>query len=434
MSTMKNYKKIHFIGIGGIGISALAYLSLAEGKHVTGSDIMNSDLIDDLRYTGAHISIGHDGMNVTEETELVVYTEAIDHKNNPEYKKAKEMGIPVLSYFQALGQISRTKKTLVVAGTHGKTTTTAMLGLALIKAGLDPTVIVGSKLKEFNQKNIYIGKGDLFVVEGCEYRRSFLSLDPFGVILLNCEVEHLDYYKDEEDYVKAYQELVKQIPSDGFLIANMEDENVKKISQSCAGTIIPVRAEDVEKLNLNLNIIGEFNQFNATQAYMATKAVEANLDKTRKALESFNGAWRRLEAKGEFKDALVIDDYGHHPTEIKLTLKAVKNEYPKRRLICVFQPHQHSRTHMMLEEFKEAFGSADKVIIPDIYEARDTEEDKAKIDSEKLAKAISHQDVIWGKNLDYTFGLLGEIVEKDDVILIMGAGDIGSLAERLVKK
>ena len=431
---MKKYKSIHFIGIGGIGISALAYLALAEGKHVTGSDVASSDLIDDLQHNGAHISIGHDGGNVTEETELVVYTEAIDHENNPEYKKAKEMGISVLSYFQALGQISRTKKTLAVVGTHGKTTTTAMLGLTLIQAGLDPTVIVGSKLKEFGQKNMYIGKGDLFVVEGCEYRRSFLSLEPFGVVLLNCEAEHLDYYKDEEDYVKAYQELVKQIPSDGFLIANMEDENVKKITQSCIGTIIPVRTEDVEKLDLNLNIIGEFNQFNATQAYMAAKAVEANLDEVRDALENFNGAWRRLETKGEFNGTLVIDDYGHHPTEIQLTLKAVKDEYPERRLICVFQPHQHSRTHMMLEEFKEAFGSADKVIIPDIYEARDTEEDKAKIDSEKLVKAISHSDVVWGKDLDYTFSLLNDVVEKNDVILVMGAGDIGTLAERLTKK
>ncbi len=429
---MENYKKIHFIGIGGIGISALAYLALAEGKRVTGSDVASSDLIDDLRHNGAHISIGHDGKNVAEDIELVVYTEAIDHENNPEYKKAKEMGIPVLSYFQALGQVSRTKKTLVVAGTHGKTTTTAMLGLALIQAGLDPTVIVGSKLKEFDQKNIYIGKGDLFVAEGCEYRRSFLSLDPYGVILLNCEAEHLDYYKDEDDYLKAYQELVEKIPTNGFLVANMDDENVKKIASFCAGKLIEVHADDVEKLNFNLQVMGDFNKSNATHALKAAIEAEANPDEVRKALESFKGAWRRLETKGKFKGALVIDDYGHHPTEVRLTLEAVKEGHPNRRLICVFQPHQHSRTHMMLEEFKEAFGPADKVIIPDIYEARDTEEDKAKIDSEKLAKAISHPDVTWGKDLDYTFDLLSDVVEKDDVLLVMGAGNIGTLAERLI--
>jgi UDP-N-acetylmuramate--alanine ligase len=430
---MEQYKKIHFIGIGGIGISALAYLALAEGKMVTGSDSGATALTNDLIENGAHVSIGHDSQNVNEDTELVIYTEAIDTETNPEYKKAKDMRIPVLSYFEALGQVSRTKKTIAVVGTHGKTTTTAMLGLALIKADLDPTVIVGSKVKEFGGRNIYIGKGDLFVVEGCEYRRSFLSLEPFGVIFLNCEAEHLDYYKDEEDYMKAYEELIHKIPTDGFMVANMDDKNVEKLIHQCAGQLIPVHEKEVRDMNLKLKVIGDFNKVNAAHAYKADEAVGAQLDAARNALEKFGGTWRRLETKGEFNGAVLIDDYGHHPTEVSLTLKAIRDKYDRKRLICVFQPHQYSRTHLMIDEFRGAFKDADKVIIPNIYEARDSDEDKAKMDAEKLVNMLAdtHPDAEWGKGFDNTFKLLKKTVKKDDVVVTMGAGSIGEFAERL---
>jgi UDP-N-acetylmuramate--alanine ligase len=430
---MDNFKNIHFIGIGGIGISALAYLSLAEGKKVTGSDSISSTLIDNLIEGGAHIVIGHNADNVTDDTELVVYTEAIDQGTNPELLRAKELRIPVLSYFEALGQVSRTKKTIAVVGTHGKTTTTAMLGLALIRSGLESTVIVGSKVKEFGGRNIYIGKGDLFVVEGCEYRRSFLSLEPFSVVFLNCEAEHLDYYKDEDDYKKAYIELIKKIPADGFMVANMEDENVQELAHHCAGKVIPAYKGEIKKLGLKLKVLGEFNQMNAGQAYLAAEAVGAQVSDVKQALEDFGGTWRRLEIKGEFNGAVLIDDYGHHPTEIELTLKAIKDKYLKKRLICIFQPHQYSRTHLLVKEFKGAFKDADKVIIPDIYEARDSDEDKSKIDAEKLVKLLSetHKDAEWGEGLDNTYKLLKEIVTEDDVVVTMGAGDIGELAERL---
>lgn len=432
---MQNYKKIHFIGIGGIGISSLAYLSLEEEKHITGSDSVNSDLIDDLRDSGAHVSIGHDGQNVTEDTELVIYTEAIDRENNPEYQRAKDLDIPTLSYFEALGQISRTKKTVAVVGTHGKTTTTAMLGLALVDGGVDPTVIVGSKIKKFGQRNIYIGKGDIMAVEGCEYRRSFLSLYPFGVVFLNCEAEHLDYYKDEKDYMDAYLELIKKIPTDGFLIANMDDPNVAKLTHHCAGNVIPVTQTNVDNLDLQLKVIGDFNKFNATMAFRAADELEVSPKDIRKSMKNFGGVWRRMEIKGEFNGAVLIDDYGHHPTEVKLTLDAIKNHYPDRRIICVFQPHQYSRTHMMIDEFADAFGSADKVIIPNIYEARDSDVDKAKMSTQKLVQTIgkNHPDVVDGEGLDNTFTLLQDLVQSDNVVVTMGAGDIGGLAGRLIK-
>jgi len=430
---MKQYKNIHFIGIGGIGISALAYLALEEGKKVSGSDSVASALTDDLIEKGAHMSIGHDENYVDENTELVIYTEAIDKKNNPEYLRALDLGIPTLSYFEALGQISRTKKTIAVIGTHGKTTTTAMLGLALIECGFDPLVIVGSKVREFDGKNIKIGKGDLFAVEGCEYRRSFLSLSPFGIVFLNCELDHMDYYRDESDYLNAYEEMIKKIPSDGFLMANMDDKNVSKLSRNCAGAIIGIHQSDVDKLDLRPGVFGEFNRFNATQAYKAVEVFGGKDSDIRQAIESFNGTWRRMEHKGEFNGAVLIDDYGHHPTELKLTLKAIKDRYPNKRLICVFQPHQHSRTHLLIDEFKTSFSDADKVIITNIYEARDSDDDKLKMNGEKFAQILSenHSDVMWGNGLDNTYNMLKDIVQKDDVLVIMGAGDIGDLAERL---
>lgn len=431
---MKDFKHIHFIGIGGIGISALAHLSLAEGKKVTGSDTFESALIEDLIHQGAYIKMGHDSENVDAETELVIYTEAINRDANPEYQRAQSLGIPTLSYFQALGQLTQTQKTLVVAGTHGKTTTTAMLGLSLINAEWDPTVIVGSKVKEFQGRNIHIGKGDFLVVEGCEYRRSFLSLHPYGVVLLNCELEHLDYYRDETDYLEAYIDLIKHIPSDGFLVANTDDPNVRKITRYCAGKVIPVSRKEVDALALEVGVIGEFNRFNATQTYFAALHTGADDTKIREAIKNFKGTWRRMENKGTFKNALVIDDYGHHPTEIKATLKAIKKAHPDQKLICVFQPHQYSRTHLLIEEFKSSFGYADHVIIPNIYEARDTEADKAKIDAEKLVEILktTHPDVTWGDGFDNTYKILNGIANENCVIVTMGAGTIGTLADQLV--
>lgn len=458
---MQNHKNIHFIGIGGIGISSLAYLALQEGKTVSGSDVVGSALVDDLRASGADVTMGHAAENISAETELVIYSGAIDKKTNPEYQQARAMGVTVLSYFEALGQLTRTKKTIVVVGTHGKTTVTAMLGLALIGAGEDPTVIVGSKVREFGGRNISVGGSDLLVVEGCEYMRSFLNLEPFGVVFLNCEAEHLDYYKDEQDYKNAYTDLIRKIPEDGFLVANMDDENVREIAGNCAGDVVGVSANELKKIDFNLQVIGGYNKLNALHAYKAAVQLEADGKVVKRHLEEFKGTWRRQELKGEFNGALVIDDYGHHPTEVFVTLQAVKEHYGDRRVVCVFQPHQYSRTRLMVDQFAGAFKYADKVIVTDIYEARDSAEDKAAISAEKLVQVISgdstsetvgedsvsgpvggehaddsligHPDVVYGGNLDSTYELLEREVRTGDVVVTMGAGDITNLAERLVK-
>jgi len=416
---------IHFIGIGGSGISAIAYLALEKGIKVTGSDTVQSPVTDDLVKSGAHFYFGHDGKHVTDTMELVVYTEAIDKKTNPEYLAAKKMDIPVMSYFEAIGEISKHKKTIAVAGTHGKTTTTAMLGEALVGARQDPTVIVGSRVPEFGGRNISVGHGDIFVIESCEYRRSFLNLRPFGVVLLNCEPDHLDYYKDETDYVSAFVEFIKKVPKEGFVIANMLDKNVQKVCEQCAGKVVQVTDKTVVETGLKMSVPGDFNRSNATHAYLAAKALGADEKRTRRALEDFKGTARRMEFIGEKNGVTVIDDYGHHPTEIKVTLRALRKKYAGRRIICVFQPHQYSRTYQLLEDFKTAFGDATKVLIPNIYEARDTVEDKKKISAESFVAALRehHPDVTWTKDFKTTVGLLYKESKPGDVIVTMGAGD-----------
>lgn len=409
-------------------------MSLFEGKKVTGSDSCGSALIDDLRLSGAVIFDGHKAENLDEDTELVVYTEAIDKTFNPEFLRAHELQIPVLSYFQALGEVSQVKKTIAVVGTHGKTTTTAMLGLALIRAGLEPTVVVGSKVKEFQGRNVRIGKGDVFVTEACEYRKSFLSLFPFGAVFLNCEAEHLDYYGNEANYIAAYSDLMRKIPSDGFVVANMDDRNAREAVKHCAGKVIPVKADDLKSFDLNISVPGGFNRFNALFAYRTGIELGADRADLKAGLEDFKGTWRRLEERGGFNGALVIDDYGHHPTEIKLTLSAIREKYDSRRILCVFQAHQYSRTFLLLDDFKGAFTDADKVFITDIYKVRDSVEDVSRIDGKRFAESIAekHPDTFFSGSLDDTYEILKDEVKEGDVLVIMGAGNIENLAERII--
>lgn len=428
-SSMNYFANIHFIGIGGSGISALAYEAKMRGRQVTGSDISKNPTIERLEKDGIFVVIGHKTENLPQDTELVIYSEAIDKEQNPEYLEAKNKDIQIMSYFEALGYDSSQKKTIVVTGTHGKTTTTAMLGQILIEAGISPTVIVGARVPYFDDRNVFIGDSDWLVVEGCEYRRNFSTIQPIGMIVLNCELEHVDYFKSEADYVSAFQELAAKIPKDGFLIYNHIDENCRKIASFVTCKKIPISF--LEASEINLKIPGDFNTLNAAHALKAGE--ELGLDKTSilMSLSRFSGTARRMEIKGEAKGVIVIDDYAHHPTEIKATLKALKEKYPERRLVCVFQPHQYSRTYELLEDFKTAFQSADQVIIPNIYEARDTAEDKAKISAESLAKMIPNG--IWGEDLEKTVEILKQQTLPGDLLVTMGAGDIYKVGEIFLK-
>ena len=458
---MQNYKKIHFIGIGGIGISSLAYLSLEEEKHITGSDSVNSDLIDDLRDSGAHVSIGHDGQNVTEDTELVIYTEAIDRENNPEYQRAKDLDIPTLSYFEALGQISRTKKTVAVVGTHGKTTTTAMLGLALVDGGVDPTVIVGSKIKKFGQRNIYIGKGDIMAVEGCEYRRSFLSLYPFGVVFLNCEAEHLDYYKDETEIVDAFCQFAHGVKSGGVIIANGQDSNVTRIVHKLPSDLrcetfgldenCDFYAQNIQLTDglhtfdvyhrgkllgkTRISVPGNHNILNALA--VAAMAINSGLQPCQilELLPNFNGIDRRLMLKGQIDQITVLDDYAHHPTEIKASLQAIRQKYEPNHIWCVFQPHQYSRTRFLLDDFAKSFKLCDVTIVPEIYFARDSILAKKEVNSGILVERIRSNgtDAVYIDDFSSICDYLKDNVTAGDVVVTMGAGNIWKVADEYIQ-
>lgn len=407
---LDSFRHIHFIGMKGSGVSALVHLAKAHGIKVSGSDASDGP---------------HKKENLPELAELVIYSEAINRNSNPEYQEARRRKIPTMSYFEVLGKLSEHRKTIVVTGTHGKTTTTAMLGQALAEAGMDPTVILGSRVPSFDNHNIRIGHSQWLVAEGCEYRRSFLSFKPFGVVLLNCELEHVDYYKDEDDYASAFWELVSKIPKDGFLIYNADDKNCRKISEICRGKIIPVTIKEAGKIKLQ--VPGGFNRFNALHAKRAALQIGAKETAVNRALKNFAGTARRMEVKGEKGDILVMDDYGHHPTEVRATLGALKEAYPKKRIICVFQPHQYSRTHRLIGDFKKAFKDADKVIVPNIFEARDSDEDKAKISAEKLADTIPNGH--FGDGFENTLTLLKKEAKKGDLILTMGAGNVYKIGE-----
>jgi len=422
---LDNFRHIHFIGIGGSGISSLAYLAKAHGIKVTGSDNSVSPITENLIKEGIKVIIGHKEENLDNMTELVIFTEAINPNNNPEYLKAKKLGIKCLNYFEAIGEISKHKKTIAIIGTHGKTTVTAMLGQALGSANFDPMVILGAQVKGFNNKNIRIGHSEWFIVEGCEYRRSFMSISPFGAVLISCEAEHLDYYKNEEDYISAYIEFVEKIPEDGFLVYNADNPNSVKVSEHCKGKKIPVNKTLIKALSIKPKIPGDFNIENTTFAFTTAKIIGANEDSIKNNLEKFEGASRRMEVLGEKNGILMITDYAHHPTEIKATLSALKKEYGKR-IICVYQPHQYARTLTIMNDLPNSFDNADMVIIPNIYEARDTEETKSKINTEKLVKMISkkHQNTIWGENFKKTVAIAKNEIQNGDLLLIMGAGDI----------
>lgn len=407
MNKIKDTKKIFFVGIGGIGMSGLARLMKWLEKEVLGSDSSEDVLTEELREEGFNVVIGHDPANIPEGTDLLVYTEAVE-KDNVELVAARDRGIPVMSYFEALGAITEDYRLVAVTGTHGKTTTTAMLALILIEAGLDPTVLVGTKLKEFGNSNLRPGGGDIFLVEACEYKRNFRHLQPDLLGILNIELDHVDYYKDFEDYESAFKEL-----------ADQSNE-----------VIWP---DEVAEYEGELGVPGFHNLMNAGMAAKMARRLGVAEDVIARVLKDFNGTWRRFEYRGELNGAPVYDDYAHHPTEILATLEAAREKHPDARIVSVFQPHQFSRTAGLLDDFAEAFEEADEVIIPNVYEVRDSKSDKEAGSAEKLVAAISkhHENVLNGEGFDKTVQYLYDTVDDGDLVMVMGAGDITHIVPML---
>jgi len=425
-------KKIHFIGIGGIGMSALAQMMQHVGAEVTGSDRDASPVTTLLEQKGIHVMIGQKAENVPESADVAVYSDAVP-VDNPERARAAELGITQLSYFAMLGQVSEGKKTVAVAGTHGKTTVTGMLAKILVDAGAEPTAIIGSLVKDFGS-NYIAGESDLFVVEACEYRDHLLELSPKVLVLNNIEWDHTDYFPSLEALQKTFKKAIERVPADGAIITNPSNHKIASLLTNAKAPVIDYTKEPAYELKM----IGEFNQENARAAAAAARVILPGISDSAisQSLADFHGTWRRFEYKGKSaRGAEVYDDYAHHPTAVKETLHALREKIRKvsPRLYVAFHPHLYSRTRDLLDEFATAFSDADKVFIAPIFAAR--EADDGTISSEILAERIraTGVDATALDSFDAIKDALSEAGEGD-VIMTMGAGDIYKVADALVRK
>lgn len=334
---LNNIKKVHLVGIGGIGISAIARLLHIQGKDVTGSDMSASPITEKLRELGIKITIGHDLKNIEENTDLVIQTIAIP-ENNPEIIEAKQKNILLLTYPEMLSVVSKDMFTIAISGTHGKTTTTAMLSKIMIDAGLDPTVIVGSLMKDLADNtgsNLVVGQSKYFVVEACEYRRSFLNLNPKILIITNVEEDHLDYYKDLSDIQSAFRELALKVPKDGVVICDAKNPNLQTVLDGLCCNIIDYKKYVND--NLKLKVPGMHNIENSSACLAVSDFLKINNVKAKESLSNFSGTWRRFDLQNKTKNgAILYDDYAHHPQEIQATLKGLKKNVSRFKKSCIF--------------------------------------------------------------------------------------------------
>jgi UDP-N-acetylmuramate--alanine ligase len=438
---LKTIKNVHFIGIGGIGISAVARMMLHEGKIVTGQDMQGGEIVDELMKLGISIKIGQSYENIPDDIDLIVYTIAIDTYDKELASKIKiQTKIPVKSYPQMLDIISRDKYTIAVSGTHGKTTTTAMIAQILGDNGEDPSVIVGSLIKNLDdtRSNFIYGKSKYLVVEACEYRRSFLNINPKVLVITNIDEDHLDYYKDIEDIKNAFHTMAMKVPADGFVVCNSNDKNIADVLKGINAKVI--NWEEFYNNELKLKIPGIHNKKDAAAAVAAAATLGISKEVAEKYVMNFPGTWRRFEFKGKLPSGVLIyDDYAHHPVEITSTLEGFRELYPKAdgwKLTIVFQPHLFSRTKLLLDDFAKSFTDADLVLILPIYYAREV--DDGTISSEILAGEIN-KNTNNAKSYS-SFEELEEDMEvrlphmgEKDIIVTMGAGEAFKVGDFLLK-
>jgi UDP-N-acetylmuramate--alanine ligase len=422
-------KKIHFIGIGGIGMSALAQYFKDQGVEVTGSDRGASPVTELLQKEGITVTIGQKATNVPDDADTVVYSDAVPEEN-PERARAKELGIAQLSYFGMLGNVSEGKKTIAVAGTHGKTTTTGMLAKILADGGASPTAVIGSIVKDFGSNYLH-GDSDLFVVEACEYRDHLLELAPKILVITNLEWDHTDWFPSLEALQDTFKKAIVKVPTDGFIVTSPENPTIAPLLVGVQARIVDYTKTEAPELPLP----GEFNRANARAAAAAARLASRDItdDSINTSLSHFHGTWRRFEYKGETPNGVdVYDDYAHHPTAIRATLAALRAK-AKGRVFLAFHPHLYSRTRDLLEDFATSFQDADEVAIAPIYAAREV--DDGTVSSELLAEKIREHGVkaIAVSSFDEAEKFLSG-AKEGDVIMTMGAGDIYKVADALVKK
>ena len=448
---------IHFIGIGGISMSGLAEILLGAGFGISGSDSKPSALTKQLEEKGAKVFYGQCAENISEDYNCVVYTAAI-HPDNPEFARCVELGLPMLSRAELLGQIMKNYSTAIaVSGTHGKTTTTSMFSSVLLAADTDPTISVGGILEAIGG-NIRVGKSETFITEACEYTNSFLSFYPTLSIILNIEEDHMDFFKDLDDIMNSFKLFARRLPKDGSLIINKEIKDYEKVTEGLECTVITYGMDpsctyhaenitfneqgygefDVMHHNVNLGHIvlsvpGQHNVSNALAVIAAARKLGISMEQIQSGLLGFSGANCRFQYKGSLNGVTIIDDYAHHPTEIRTTLEAAKN-YPHKDIWCIFQPHTYTRTKAFFKEFAESLSLADHVILADIYAARET--DTLGVSSKLLAKEISElgTDCYYFPSFDEIQNFVKSHCIHGDLLITMGAGDVVNIGENLLSE
>ncbi|MDO8482940.1 MAG: UDP-N-acetylmuramate--L-alanine ligase [bacterium] len=429
-------KSVHFIGIGGIGMSAIARMFLLEGKKISGSDISDSELLNELRELGARIVIGQSITGVPKDIDLIIYSAAIPVADPELFKVIKKCGAPSISYAEALGVISEGKKTIAVSGTHGKTTTTAMIAKILIDAGLSPTVLIGSLIedpKTDKQTNFIKGSSEYFLVEADEYQRSFLTLWPSVLVVTNIDADHLDYYHDLSDVQSAFVELAKKVPKDGAIVTDLKNPNVEPVLEVARTPVLDYSSVDIT--GLALKFPGEHNRQNARAALTVSGFLGVSQEKAVASLNTFKGAWRRFEYKGETANgALVYDDYAHNPQKVRAVLAGAREMFPNKRIVAVFQPHLYSRTKTLLAEFTKSFGDADEIVFLPIFPAREKFDPtiSSEILFKKIAEAESKRAMRHIATFDEVVDYLKKTTGKDDVIFTIGAGDVYRIVPALL--
>ncbi len=446
---------VHFIGIGGISMSGLAEILLDENFTVSGSDTKRSALTDKLEQEGAVIFYGRKASNLVDGIDVVVYTAAI-HEDNEEYQAALKKGLPMLSRAELLGQLMTNYDIpIAVSGTHGKTTTTSMLSLILLAADLDPTISVGGILNAIGG-NIRVGNSEYFVTEACEYTNSFLHFFPRIGLILNIDEDHLDFFKDLDDIRHSFRKFAELLPADGTLIINGEIDHLEEITDGLACQVLTYGGDssfDYSATNvqldengaasfdyikegvfvdrITLSISGSHNVFNAVAALAASDILGVPVETAKQGLKDFHGTSRRFEYKGTFNGVTVIDDYAHHPTEIKATLEAARH-YPHREIWCIFQPHTYTRAKALFSEFVEALSGIDHVILADIYAARET--DTLGVSSRMIADSIRDggTDAYYFPTFEEIEDFCRENCREGDLLITMGAGDVTNIGDALL--
>ncbi len=453
--TNDNNLHIHFVGIGGVGNSAIAKVFLELGYKISGSENGKWRLATKLEERGAKVYIGFKRDNING-ADLIITSSAYG-EDHLELQEAHNLGIPILKRSQMLGILMNKKQGIAISGTHGKTTTSSMISLILERAGLDPTILIGGELIDLDT-NAKLGYSSYLVAEADEFDSSFLTLAPYIGVVTNIEPEHLDYYRDLEAIKEAFHKFLSQVRHNGSIVACMDDPQVREVIADLDRHTITYglnsdsqwRAEDISldsfgkthftALNYDKNI-GEFtlrlpgmhNVSNALAAIAVASVLGVDMDSVRGTLACFHGARRRFEHIGTVRGIIVIDDYAHHPTEIRVTLEAARQRFPDKKICCVFQPHTYSRTKFFLSDFAQAFYSADKVIIADIY-ASAREKDDLGISSKNILELMSHPDANYiGKSTDIADHLCDNL-EAGNVLITMGAGDIWKVGTQILEK